>query len=181
MSAPAEPHSKTTPLTFSYYVYVEDRPRVLRPSRITAVITHSTYEEMRGEIHAVMREQNLWLDGRLSKPIVEGWFTIFAEAIGVAISHCRSPIGGNASTEIKTALHTFLNKHVLRDEMPDNIINQTLPNGNLPQQADVEARTEAYRGLHRRQSPHRQHLRQFRLVDRVQSPDAHRARFSPRN
>ena len=109
----------------------------------TAMVPDTVMCEL-NTIHAVMREQNLWLDGRLSKPIVEGWFTIFAEAIGVAISHCRSPIGGNASTEIKTALHTFLNKHVLRDVMPDNIINQTLPNGNLPQQADVEARTEAY-------------------------------------
>lgn len=110
----------------------------------TAMVPDTVMCEL-NTIHAVMREQNLWLDGRLSKPIVEGWFTIFAEAIGVAISLCRSPIGGNASTEIKTALHTFLNKHVLRDEMPDNIINQTLPNGNQPQQADVEARTEAYK------------------------------------
>ena len=109
----------------------------------TAMVPDTVMCEL-NTIHAVMQEQNLWLDGRLSKPIVEGWFTIFAEAIGVAISLCRSPIGGNASTEIKTALHTFLNKHVLRDVMPDNIINQTLPNGNLPQQADVEARTEAY-------------------------------------
>jgi hypothetical protein len=57
MSAPAEPRSKTTPLTFSYYVYVEDRPRVLRPSRTTAVITHSTYQEMCGKIHAVIRDR----------------------------------------------------------------------------------------------------------------------------
>jgi hypothetical protein len=57
MSAPAEPRSNTTPLTFSYYVYVEDRPRVLRPSRTTAVITHSTYQEMGGKIHAVIRDR----------------------------------------------------------------------------------------------------------------------------